>query len=160
MTALACEPRLPGAACRVNLQPRPPAADPPLHEVLQRFKREPERGICHTGRYRCPYYSWGSGPPLVFIPGLMNDALSFAPLLAHVSAQFRCTAYAYPAGRGDGARLGRLRHADLVADLHKLLDHLGEERSYLFGFSFGSTVALAAMRAQPDRFPRAILQGG
>lgn len=122
--------------------------------------KEPERGTCHTGRYRCPYYSWGSGPPLVFIPGMANDALSFAPLLAHLTAHFRCIAYDYPAGRGDGARLGRLTHADLVADLRALLDHLGEQRSYLFGFSFGSTVALTAMKAQPERFPRAILQGG
>src|SRR5262249_54388474 len=33
-------------------------------------------------------------------------------------------------------------------------------RAYLFGSSFGSTIALAAMRDRPERIPRAILQGG
>jgi pimeloyl-ACP methyl ester carboxylesterase len=147
-------------ACSVDLRPRAPAAELPLAEVLRRFRSEAEHGTCHTGRYRCPYYSWGSGPPLVFIPGLSTDALSFAPVVAHLSTHFRCTAYDYPLGRGDGARLGRLTHADLVADLFALFDHLATPRSYVFGFSFGSTVALAAMKAQPERIPRAILQGG
>src|SRR5205823_943978 len=61
---------------------------------------------------------------------------------------------------GDGARLPRYRHADLVADLFALLDHLGLRQSYLLGSSFGSTVALAALRTRPDRVPRAVLQGG
>jgi pimeloyl-ACP methyl ester carboxylesterase len=116
--------------------------------------------MCDTGRYRCSYYIWGSGPPLVFIPGLATEAVAFAPTIAHLTSRFRCIAYDYPLGRGDGARLGRLTHADLVADLFALLDHLGEQRSYLLGYSFGSTVALTALRTQPERFPRAILQGG
>jgi pimeloyl-ACP methyl ester carboxylesterase len=45
-------------------------------------------------------------------------------------------------------------------DLFALLDHLGVRQSYLLGSSFGSTVALAALRERPERFPRAILQGG
>jgi pimeloyl-ACP methyl ester carboxylesterase len=160
MSASVCQPRLPDAACAVDLRPRPPAVDLPLREVLHRLETEAQRGSFDTGRYRCPYYTWGSGPPLVFISGMSTDALSFAPVIAHLAAQFRCIAYDFPAGRGDGAPLGRLTHADLVNDLFALLDHLGERRSYLFGFSFGSTVALAALRAQPERLPRAILQGG
>jgi pimeloyl-ACP methyl ester carboxylesterase len=134
--------------------------EPPLRQVLERLQSEASHGTFDTGRYRCSYYAWGSGPPLVFISGLSTDALSFAPVMVHLAAQFRCVAYDFPAGRGDGAALGRLTHADLVNDLFALLDYLGEQRSYLFGFSFGSTVALAALRAQPERFPRAILQGG
>jgi len=149
-----------GDACALDLRPCPPAHDLPLREVLQRLEAESQRGTCHTGRYRCSYYSWGSGPPLVFVPGLSTDALSFAPAIAHLAADFRCIAYDFPVGHGDGAVLGRLTHADLVADLFALLDHLGERRAYVFGFSFGAKVALAALRAQPERIPRAILQGG
>jgi pimeloyl-ACP methyl ester carboxylesterase len=48
----------------------------------------------------------------------------------------------------------------LVADVFALLDHLDIRQTYLYGSSFGSTIALAAMYARPERTPRAILQGG
>jgi pimeloyl-ACP methyl ester carboxylesterase len=158
MTASACEGPL--AACALDLRPAPPPGELPLRDILGRMHEEARPGVCHTGRYLCSYYAWGSGPPLVFIPGLSTDALSFAPTIAHLAAHFRCIAYDFPVGHGDGARLGRLTHADLVADLFALLDHLGERRAYVFGFSFGATIALAALRAQPERIPRAVLQGG
>jgi pimeloyl-ACP methyl ester carboxylesterase len=131
-----------------------------LADALGQLEREAVHGTCDTGRYRCPYYSWGSGPPLLFIPGLSDDALSFVMPIALLSRHFRCVAYDLPTGRADGARLGRYRHADYVADVFALLDHLGARRSYLLGASFGSTIALAALRAAPERLPRGILVCG
>src|SRR5204862_2177725 len=60
----------------------------------------------------------------------------------------------------DGARVRSYRHADHVADVLALLDHLAVRQCYLLGSSFGSTIALAAMHEQPARFARGILQGG
>jgi pimeloyl-ACP methyl ester carboxylesterase len=138
------------------------AAEAPLTlaEALRRCEREAVRGVCDTGRYRCSYYTWGDGPPLVFIHGLSDTARSFVLPVARLAGQFRCVAYDLPIGRGDGARLARYTHADLVADLFALLDHLRMPQAYLYGSSFGSTIALAALREQPRRFPRAVLQGG
>jgi pimeloyl-ACP methyl ester carboxylesterase len=90
----------------------------------------------------------------------MDDARSFVLLMAGLAGQFRCIAYDLPAGGGDGARLGRYTHADLVADALALLDHLDLRQSYVLGSSFGSTIALGAMRAQPKRLLRGVLQGG
>jgi pimeloyl-ACP methyl ester carboxylesterase len=45
-------------------------------------------------------------------------------------------------------------------DLLALLDFLKLKQAYVFGSSFGSTIVLAALEAQPKRLPRAILQGG
>jgi pimeloyl-ACP methyl ester carboxylesterase len=129
-------------------------------EALERYRREARPGVCDTGRYRCPYYVWGAGPPLVFLHGLCDDVRSFVMPVALLSAHFRCIVYDLPTGAGDGARLGTYRHADYVADLFALLDHLRLDRAYLFGSSFGSTIALAAMHEQPERLPRAVLQGG
>jgi pimeloyl-ACP methyl ester carboxylesterase len=131
-----------------------------LEEVLRRFEAEAEHGVCHTGRYRCSYYAWGSGPPLVFIHGLADAARSFILPIARLAEQFRCIAYELPSGLGDGARLTQYGHAELVEDLFALLDHLGVRQSYLLGSSFGSTITLAALKARPERVPRAILQGG
>jgi pimeloyl-ACP methyl ester carboxylesterase len=131
-----------------------------IAETLRRFGREATRSVCATGRYRCPYYVWGQGPPLVFIHGLGDTCRSFLALIALLSAHFRCIAFDLPTGRGDRARLWEYRHADLVSDLFALLDHLELKRSYVFGSSLGSTIALAAARLQPRRLPRVILQGG
>jgi pimeloyl-ACP methyl ester carboxylesterase len=131
-----------------------------LHEVLDRYFREAERGVCDTGRYRCPYYTWGQGPPLVFIPGLCDDSLSFVLPIARLKDHFRCVAFNLPGSLGDGARLGRYHHHDYILDLVALLDHLKLSEAYLFGSSFGSTIALAAMGLEPGRFPRGVLQGG
>ena len=132
----------------------------PLSEALRRYLQEAQAGVCDTGRYRCPYYVWGEGPAVVFIPGLCDDGLSFVTAIALLSRHFRCVAYNLPTGAGDGARLGTYRHRDYVADLFALLDHLHLGRAYLFGSSFGSTIALAALHAQGERLPRAVLQGG
>ena len=157
-----CPPPCAAAApCRLT---GPSPLDPvlPLHpdEALRRFEREASCGLYDTGRYRCRYYSWGSGPPLLFLHGLGETARGYVPVISLLAAHFRCIAYDLPCGGEDGANLGRLTHADLVADLFALLDHLGLRQSYLFGSSFGSTVALAAMHASADRIPRGVLAGG
>src|SRR5262249_49085536 len=77
-----------------------------------------------------------------------------------LAEHFRCIAYDFPRGRGDGARLSGYTHADLVHDFWALLDHLGIGESYVFGSSFGSTIALAARHAQPGGRKRGLLQGG
>lgn len=132
----------------------------PLKDIFARFEREAVHGVVDTGRYRCRYYTWGEGPPLLLIPGLANNSRSFVLLASLLARSYRCIAYDPPLGRNDGARLRRYTHADLVADVWALLDHLGVERSYVFGSSFGSTVALAALHSRPERLPRGILQGG
>src|SRR5437868_12322301 len=140
---------------------RPTSPDPAnLAEVLEQHRTQARPGTCDTGRYRCPYYVWGEGPPLVFVPGMADDSLSFLVPIALLSGHFRCVAYDLPSGCGDGARLARYRHADFVADLFALLDHVGAGQSYVFGATFGSTIALAALHARPQRLPRAVLQGG
>jgi pimeloyl-ACP methyl ester carboxylesterase len=131
-----------------------------LVEARSHFEREAVHGILDTGRYRCPYYSWGEGPPLVFIHGIADDPQSFIGPISLLSKHYRCIAYRLPTGQSDGARLGRYRHADYVADLFAVLDHLNVGEVYLFGSSFGSTIALEAVYDQPKRIRRAILQGG
>src|SRR5262249_32379710 len=131
-----------------------------LAEVLARFQREAIRSVCDTGRYRCPFFVWGAGPPLIFVPGICDDALSFVMPIARLSEHFCCIAYDLPSGAGDGARMSNYSHALLVDDLIRLADYLQLEAANLFGSSFGSTIALGALHRQPQRFPRAILQGG
>jgi pimeloyl-ACP methyl ester carboxylesterase len=136
----------------------PPAI--PLAVALDQWQHEAWRGALDTGRYRMPYFVWGNGPPLVFIHGLADSSRAFIPVAAALRREYTCVAYDQPAGRPDGARLGRYRHNQLVADLVALLDHVGIGQAHLFGSSFGSTIVLAALHAHPDRMTRGVLQGG
>lgn len=131
-----------------------------LEAAQSRYQTEAVQGICDTGHYRMPYFAWGEGPPLVFIPGLADDRLSFLLSISRLAENFCCIAYDLPTGDGDGAILGQIHHADLVADLIALLDSLQISRCFLHGSSFGSTIALAAAHQRGDRFERLMLQGG
>ena len=138
----------------------PAGSDLSLAACGQRWQREAQHGEFHTGRYRCSYYRWGQGPAVVFIPGLSLESTSFVIPMAALQAQFTCIGYELPSGVGDGANLAGYSHANLRDDLVALLDQLRIDRCYLVGFSFGSTIALAAFAHQPRRFPRGILVGG
>ncbi len=151
-----CGLTCPPDACAVQAT----AAPIVLAEALERFRREAKRGVCATSRYRMPYYTWGEGPPLVFVHGAGDTALSFLQPISRLSAHFRCIAYDLPGTLGDGARLRRITHDDLVEDFWTLLERLDAGRCYALGSSFGSTVVLKALREKPERLPRAILQGG
>lgn len=97
---------------------------------------------------------------MLLIPGAASDAETFVLLAAHLSADFRCIAYDLPDGRSDGARLQRYTHGDLAADTLALLDHVGSKEAFVAGYSFGSTIALAALARQPKRLQRAVLLHG
>jgi pimeloyl-ACP methyl ester carboxylesterase len=106
------------------------------------------------------YRTLGQGPPLLWLPGIASTYRTYSLVLNRLAEKFLTIQYEYPGDRqGDGARLGRITHDHLVADLIGLMDHLGITRAYLAGISFGSTIALKALQCAPDRFSRAVVQG-
>jgi pimeloyl-ACP methyl ester carboxylesterase len=116
-----------------------------LHEALCHFEREAVHGVCDPARHRLPYFSWGEGPPILFLHGVGATNRFFVPPISLLARQFRCVACELPPDPGD---------------LFALLDHLGLKRSYVYGSGFGAAVGLAAMHARPERLPRAILENG
>lgn len=133
--------------------------DVPVAQALERLGREGRPGVCETGQYLCRYALWGEGPPIVFIHGISDVARSFAMMAADLCRDFTCVLYELPTGEEDHAGMGGYRHPTFVNDLISLLNHLNLERTYVFGSSFGATIALRAMAEHPTRFARAVLQG-
>ncbi len=135
----------------------------PPADLLQEVRRYDERAaveIWSGPRYRMTHRSLGHGPPLLWLPGIASTYRTYALVLNRLAEKFRTIQYEYPGDRqGDGARLGRITHDHLVADLIGLMDHLGITRAYLAGISFGSTIALKALQCAPERFSRAVVQG-
>ena len=131
-----------------------------LQSALAACRQQSRSGVLETGRYRMRYFSWGTGPPLVFIHGMADVGLAFAMVMHRLCTRFTSIAYELPNGANDGAQLVRYRHSDYTADLVALLDHLKHDRAALVGSSFGSTIALAAMASMPERFTHGVLQNG
>jgi pimeloyl-ACP methyl ester carboxylesterase len=106
------------------------------------------------------YRVLGQGPPLLLVPGIASTYRGYALTLNRLSERFRTVVYDYPGEHhGDGSRLDRISHDDLVDDVFGLIDHLNFGRVFLFGLSFGSTVALKALHREPRRFPKGAVQG-
>ena len=112
-------------------------------------------------RHRLTFRTLGEGPALVLLPGLASTYRGYAPTLIRLARRFRTIQLDYPGEHpDDGADLPRIGHDDLVDDLLGLLDNLNLKEAFPFGLSFGSTLALKALRLAPGRFPKAALQGG
>ncbi len=111
-------------------------------------------------RYRMTYRIVGDGPPLILSPGIASTYRGYALMLNLLSSRFQTIVYDYPGENpGDGAKLNKIGHDDLVDDVFGLIDHLNLGRAFLFGPSFGSTIVLKALYREPRRFPRAAIQG-
>ena len=132
-----------------------------LLSARRRFGTEAVSGVVQTPRYRLRYWVWGDGPPIIFVHGMIDTTRSFCmQMRGMVDAGFRCIGYELANGGPDGANLGVYRQHHYAEDLIALLDHLQLPRVDIQGSSFGSTVALSALARFPDRFRRAVLQGG
>jgi pimeloyl-ACP methyl ester carboxylesterase len=102
----------------------------------------------------------GAGPPVVFMHGLSNSGVSWAPLIARLDG-FRCLLLDRP-GCGlsdplpytldDPERLGAYGDA-LIVDV---IDALGLERASVVATSFGGYFALRGAAAHPDRIDRVV----
>jgi pimeloyl-ACP methyl ester carboxylesterase len=136
------------------------APEIPFADAIADWRREARQGSFNTGRRRLDYFVWGRGSAIVFIPGLCDRAVSFVPMMADLRRQFTCISYELPDGARDGARLAGDWNPLLVSELFALLDQLSLRQASLFGSSFGSTIALRAMLAHPDRIERSVFQGG
>jgi pimeloyl-ACP methyl ester carboxylesterase len=110
--------------------------------------------------FRMTYRELGQGPPLLLCPGIAGTYRGYALMLNRLAARFRTVIFDYPGDHpDDGARLGRITHADLIDALFGLLDHLNIGRAFPVGLSFGSTVVLGLLAREPRRFPKAAVQG-
>jgi pimeloyl-ACP methyl ester carboxylesterase len=137
----------------------PIATDADLQLALAAFRSSSKKNLFNASRFRMRYFTWGSGPPIVFIHGMADSASAFVMVMHQLVERHTCIAYELPDGTTDGSNLGKYTHTDYADDLLELLDHLNLPRVAVLGSSFGSTIALAALSRRPERFTHGILQG-
>jgi pimeloyl-ACP methyl ester carboxylesterase len=130
---------------------------PPLEwqDVLREFHRQADAWYLDRKDFRISGRTMGSGRPLYLLNGFSGTHELYALLVWLLRDRYRCVLfdYATPASRG-GATL-----SDLADDVLAVADAAGDRQFDIFGPLFGGLVAMEAMRHDPDRIGRGILQG-
>ncbi|MFL6128600.1 MAG: alpha/beta fold hydrolase [Mycobacteriales bacterium] len=103
------------------------------------------------------YLDAGSGPPIVFVHGLLGSYRIWAHLVAVLAADHRVVAPDLFGHGGSAKPRGDYSLGAQAATLRDLLDELELGRVTLVGHSLGGGVALQFMYLFPDRVERLVL---
>jgi 3-oxoadipate enol-lactonase len=103
------------------------------------------------------YEERGEGAPLVLVAGIPGIASDWAPLAERLAATRRVIAYDNRGSGGSTVTPGPCTTAQLANDAVALLDHLGIERSDVFGMSLGGMICQELALRHPERVARLVL---
>jgi pimeloyl-ACP methyl ester carboxylesterase len=116
-------------------------------------------GFAHLRHYTARFAVWGSGPPLVLVPGLAGGFELLGPLARRLARDFQVISFQLR-GEDDCFDLRRrFELADLVNDVDEFVTWFGLECPAVMGVSFGGVLALELALRRPHRFQALILQG-
>lgn len=115
-------------------------------------------GYVHVDGIDVYYEVHGNGEPLVLLQGALTTIdISFGALLPTL-AEDRMVIAIEQQGHGRTAdREGALSYERMALDTVAVLDHLGVDRTDVFGYSMGGGVALELAISHPERVRRAIV---
>lgn len=115
----------------------------------------PESGSLPVEGGSLAYEVRGSGPEaVVLLHGGFGDRRMWDGQMEPFARRFRVVRYDQ---RGFGASPAPAAAYSPVADLLRLLDHLGVARAHLVGNSMGASLALDAALLHPDRFGKLVV---
>ncbi|MBN1529559.1 MAG: alpha/beta hydrolase [Thermoleophilaceae bacterium] len=124
--------------------------------------RDPALGTARTldlSQGPLEVFEAGSGPPIVFVHGVLVNANLWRKVIARLSGRFRCVALDMPLGAhrspiGEGADLSPPALADLIADA---LEAMGLEDVTLVGNDSGGALCQMVVTRRPERIGRLVL---
>lgn len=103
------------------------------------------------------YESYGSGTPLLLVPGLGGTGNYWQPQIAEFSRHFQVIIHDHR-GTGQSTR-SKIEYSvdQMTRDLLKLMDGLGIERAHLLGHSTGGAIGQTMAIEHPDRLMSLVL---
>ena len=102
-----------------------------------------------TGALSVTRTKGGTGTPVVLLHGFASDATSWAPVEAHI--KHRPLVRIDLPGHGKSPRLALDGFGDLVREVRRAFDDLGEDRVHLVGHSLGGALAVALADTRAKR---------
>src|SRR5690606_6601331 len=113
-------------------------------------------GFADINGARLYYEVAGEGPALVLLHAGICDSRMWDDQFAAFAKHYRTVRYDLRGYGQSNPVAGRFAHYE---DLRALLDHLGIERAYLIGVSFGGMIAIDFTLTYPQRVAGLILVG-
>ncbi|MCA1694575.1 MAG: alpha/beta hydrolase [Actinobacteria bacterium] len=106
------------------------------------------------------YRRAGSGPPVVFVHGAVEDSRTWTPQVEALQDDFTVVAWDEPGvGQSDDLPAEGFALADYSACLAGVIDSVGLGPAHVVGLSWGSTVALDLYHGHPEVVSTLILTG-
>ena len=99
----------------------------------------------------------GDGPPVALVHGVGSRLEAWDGVVRELGGAFRTLRYDLRGHGGSGKPPGPYGLDDFVADLVRLLDHLGVARCHVVGFSLGGLIGQAFALRHPERLDRLAL---
>lgn len=115
-----------------------------------RLNGESQPGNLKARAARTPHQTQGSGPLLIYIPGLDGTGELLFKQAPALSRSFRVVTYRSRDGQA-------FTYDELTDDVARIIRDLGEARATLLGESFGGTVALSFALRYPEMLERLIV---
>jgi len=108
--------------------------------------------IVRAGDVELHYIEQGSGIPVVFVHGSVDDYRAFAPQLEPLSQRYRVISYSRRYNFPNARSVPSANHSALVEaeDLANLLKALGAHPAHVVGHSYGAYTALALAMKHPE----------
>lgn len=119
----------------------------------------PQTGCAILRNYTAEYLAWGSGPPIVLIPGLAGGVGLTSLLAAQLTQEYRVLALQLRGETDPFVLRRRFDLNDLVDDIADFIELLGLECPVVVGVSFGGILALQYAARYPSRLSAVIAQG-
>jgi pimeloyl-ACP methyl ester carboxylesterase len=118
------------------------AADAPMPQVKS----------VRAGNVELHYVEQGSGVPIVFVHGSVDDYRSFEPQLEPLSQRYRVISYSRRYNFPNAAQVPSHNHSALVeaADLANFLRAVGAYPAHIVGHSYGAYTALILAMKHPE----------
>lgn len=116
-------------------------------------------GVVDLKHYNARFAEWGSGPPLVLVPGLAGGIELIEPLAQVLAQHFHVFTYDLRGEDDCFALRRRCSLDDLADDLSEIVTWRGLERPVIAGVSFGGVVALTSAARHPSQFAALAVQG-
>ena len=146
------------AACAGSETPAPAFTPGATFVPLEEGLVPVEAGFADTNGARLYYEVYGKGEPLLLIPGISVNHLARADEVPVYAREFKVIVFD-PRGTGqssfpEGVQLTMALMAD---DAAALLDAIGVDTAYVYGFSMGGSVAQEMVLRHPEKTSSLIL---
>lgn len=113
--------------------------------------------LVETGGVPLFYQEAGSGPPVLWLPGLGADHAAWGGQTAALRGRYRCIAVDNRDCGRSGRATARYGIRDMAADTVGLLDALGIDSAPFVGWSMGGAIAQELALSWPDRVSALVL---